>query len=97
MYVIVIILGGPLVKMLYDKAIIIGTLVGVGYDCTTNRVHRFERSTNGIWNQVSVWVDWIRSTMNLLHEEEKAGCSSKASHTGFESEQQKVTNIVGKV
>jgi len=88
--------GGPLMKMLYDKAIIIGTVVGVGYDCKNNRVSRFEGSTNGVWNQVSVWVDWIRSTMNLLHEEEKAECSSKASNTGFESEQKKVITLKGK-
>jgi len=72
--------GGPLMKMLRNKAIIIGTVAGAGYNCHKNKVSKFEGSENGLWNQVSVWVNWIRGIMQDLNEEENKECTVN-SHT----------------
>ena len=61
------------------KAILIGTVSGTGYDCKTDRVNTVEGSDNGLWNKVSVWVDWITKTMKLLHEQEPDKCSGTDS------------------
>ena len=60
--------GGPLE---FGRNVLIGTLQGSGYDCRSDRVVPFLGSTNGLWNQVSVWVDWIKKEMGKLGEK---GC-----------------------
>ena len=42
---------------------VIGTVQGIGYDCRTDNVSKFEDSTDGIWNKVSFWVNWIRGKL----------------------------------
>jgi len=69
--------GGPLMKMLAPgKAIIVGTVSGTGYSCIKDRVAKVEGSDNGLWNKVSVWVDWITNIMKTLHEQEPDKCAS---------------------
>ena len=47
---------------------IIGTVNGNGYDFRTNQVHKFEGSTNGLWNKVSFHMEWIQDTMEDMGE-----------------------------
>ena len=63
--------GGPLIYSQNGRNVIIGTLQGSGYDCRTDSVLKFEGSKNGLWNQVSVWVDWIKKEMGKMGEK---GC-----------------------
>ena len=51
--------------------VIIGTLQTAGYDCRTDKVAERFGSTNGLWNQVGVWVDWIEREMDKMGEK---GC-----------------------
>ena len=48
------------------KYSLIGTVQGIGYDCSTDKVRKFEGSDNGVWNKVSFHVDWIKRTMREL-------------------------------
>jgi hypothetical protein len=63
-------LGGPL--MYYNKRkasyVLIGTVKGGGYDCHEDKTFTFEKSTNGLWNKVSYWVDWIKKLMDEMGE-----------------------------
>ena len=52
-----------------SRYVLIGTVQGSGYDCNTNTVHKFEGSTNGVWNKVSAHMKWIQGTMEELGEE----------------------------
>merc|ERR1711942_77561 len=62
--------GGPL--MYYNKTtsryVLIGTVIGNGYDCTRDFVSTYEESTNGLWNKVSAHMKWIQETMEGLGE-----------------------------
>ena len=53
---------------------IIGTVMGEGYDCINDVKTESEGSTNGLWNKVSAWVDWIRKEMEEMGEMEDEGC-----------------------
>ena len=45
---------------------LIGTLYGSGYDCKRDSVLKFEGSDDGLWNKVSVHVNWIKKTVREL-------------------------------
>ena len=47
---------------------VIGTVVGMGYDCYSHSVHHFDGSNNGLWNKVSYHMDWIEKTMKKLNQ-----------------------------
>ena len=51
-----------------NRYILIGTVQGSGYICKTGRYITVEGSSNGLWNKVSNWVDWIRGVMEDLNE-----------------------------
>ena len=53
--------------------VLIGTVKGGGYDCTDDRTYRWENSTNGVWNKVSYWVDWIKKLITEMGETTCAG------------------------
>ena len=53
--------------------VIIGTVFGLGYDCKTNTVKKFEGKSDGIWNKVSHWVGWIKEK---LAEYDEPTCSA---------------------
>ena len=38
---------------------IIGTVVGRGWDCRSNKYHLTELTRDGIWNRVAAHMDWI--------------------------------------
>ena len=58
--------------MYYNKTtsryVLIGTVIGNGYDCTRDFVSTYEGSTNGLWNKVSAHMKWIQETMEGLGE-----------------------------
>jgi len=62
--------GGPL--MYWNRRaqhyVLIGTVHGKGYDCTSGKVRKLEGSTNGVWNKVSNWVNYIRWLMRSMGE-----------------------------
>merc|ERR1712142_471107 len=68
--------GGPL--MYWNRWAqhyeLIGTVNGLGYDCTSGKVRRLEGSTNGVWNKVSNWVTYIRRLMRSMGE---TACQSR--------------------
>ena len=45
-----------------------GTLMGMGYDCWSDKVKLFEGSDNGVWNKVSTQVPFIHRTMRTYGE-----------------------------
>jgi hypothetical protein len=51
-----------------DQYILIGTVMGRGYNCKDDIVEESEGSTNGVWNKVSAWVDWINKEMKEMGE-----------------------------
>ena len=57
-----------------DDYVLIGTVMGLGYDCRINVEHEMEGSTNGLWNKVSAWVDWIHKEMEEMGE---LGCTAQ--------------------
>ena len=60
-----------------DQWIIIGTVMGSGYSCEDDTVLESEGSTNGLWNKVSVWVDWINKVMKEMGEK---GCKDQEEY-----------------
>merc|ERR1712215_54804 len=62
--------GGPLMYLspISNRYVLIGTVQGSGYNCKTDRYITVEGSSNGLWNKVSNWVDWIRGVMEDLNE-----------------------------
>ena len=48
--------------------VVIGTLYGGGYDCGNERVYSHEGSKNGLWNKVSIRVDYIKEVMKDMGE-----------------------------
>jgi len=62
--------GGPLMYLspISNRYILIGTVQGSGYNCKTDRYITVEGSSNGLWNKVSNWVDWIRGVMEDMDE-----------------------------
>ena len=60
-----------------DRWIIIGTVMGSGYSCKDDTVNESEGSTNGLWNKVSVWVDWINKVMKEMGEK---GCKDQEKY-----------------
>ena len=50
--------------------VLIGTVQGNGYNCRSDNMTLFEKSTNGVWNKVSYWVDWINNLMEEMGETE---------------------------
>ena len=48
--------------------------MGFGYDCTNDIVCESEGSKNGLWNNVSAWVDWINTQMKKMKEK---GCKAQ--------------------
>jgi len=60
--------GGPLMYQIPYRTpndgisgrwVIIGTVHGAGFDCRTGLVLDFEGRTDGMWNKVSYYTDWI--------------------------------------
>ena len=47
---------------------LIGTVQGSGYNCKTDQYIKIEGSSNGLWNKVSNWVNWIREVMEDMGE-----------------------------
>jgi hypothetical protein len=60
-----------------EKYIIIGTVMGFGYDCDKNIVNESEGSKNGLWNKVSAWIDWIDKEMKEMGEK---GCKAQKEY-----------------
>ena len=60
-----------------DQHIIIGTVLGFGYDCKNDTVNESEGSENGLWNKVSTWVDWINKEMKEMGEK---GCKAQEEY-----------------
>jgi len=58
--------GGPL--MIRDRStkkyILIGTVMGGGYDCGSDNMTSFEGSVDGVWNKVSAHTDWIKELVS---------------------------------
>ena len=52
-----------------QQYVLIGTLVGMGYDCGQDRTVTFQGSDNGIWNKVSFHMEFIQNM--LLENDEK--------------------------
>ena len=48
--------------------ILVGTLLGMGYDCWSDKVKLFEGSDNGVWNGVSPQVTFIHRIMRKYGE-----------------------------
>ena len=48
--------------------VIVGTVIGLGYDCRSDNVATFKESDSGVWNRVSYWVDWIKEKMEEFGE-----------------------------
>ena len=48
--------------------VLVGTVLGHGYNCNSRDVRKFEGSNNGLWNKVSLWVDWIKGKMEEFGE-----------------------------
>ena len=42
---------------------IIGTVMGFGYDCKRDKIDKFERRKQEMWNKVSYWVGWIKEKL----------------------------------
>jgi len=50
------------------KYVVIGTVRGNGYDCRDGTVANFEKTTFGLWNKVSNWVDFTKGVMRAMGE-----------------------------
>ena len=48
---------------------IIGTLVGGGYNCKKDTVKKIEGSFNGIWIKVTNFVQWLKEQMTTMEED----------------------------
>ena len=52
-----------------DLWTVIGTVYGQGYNCEKHTIGTwFEDSSNGVWNQVSAHMKWIKETLDKLGE-----------------------------
>jgi len=60
--------GAPLMHFDGQQWILIGTLMGMGFDCWSDKIKLFEGSDNGIWNKISAHVEFIHKTMRDLNE-----------------------------
>ena len=49
--------------------ILVGTLLGMGYDCWEDTLISFEGSDDGIWNKITSHVEWIHK--KIAQEGEK--------------------------
>jgi len=57
--------GGPLMLPTKDnKWVIIGTLMGGGYNCQNDETATFEGKEVSVWNKVSAQTDWILKALN---------------------------------
>ena len=52
-----------------SRYVLIGTVFGFGYDCTTGKVREFEDERDGIWNKVSAHMEWIEDNMRQLGQQ----------------------------
>ena len=48
---------------------IIGTAMGFGYNCKTDKIDLFEWRKQEIWNKVSYWVGWIKEKLEEYDEQ----------------------------
>ena len=60
--------GGPLMYFDGGQWLLAGTLLGMGYDCWSDKVKLFEGSDNGVWNKVGPQVTFIHMIMRKYGE-----------------------------
>ena len=46
-----------------DQWLLIGTQVGMGYDCLMDKIDLFDDSDNGMWNKISDHVNFIHKVV----------------------------------
>ena len=71
--------------------VIIGTVIGGGYNCAQNETKWFEGSSNGIWNKVSAWMGWIKKQMRELDDDH---CSHDLDKSQNDFANQRMLNIL---